>query len=468
MYTIKNKISIFFLLIVVLIGNASCKDSDGTDTTNKEVNTWIENTMRENYLWYEDIPVANKLNFKNDPGTFFTSLLSDNDGKDYSSGGGHFYYSYIKDTSASANTRSISQIDYSYGFDFILYSINDTAYAARILYVASDSPASEAGLERGDWIITMGGEYITAGNYSTLDGGSAMKLHLASYSSSLNKLIYSKYVQLGTAREIEDDPVYYSNTYTYTVNGKKVGYLVYNHFTASEDEEKGDEKYNKELLALSKEFKTEGVTDFILDLRYNNGGLLTCAQLLSSILAPENVFGNTFCKLEYNDKQSPQTEELNFSSSTISSGANLDLSTVYVLVSDNTASASELVINALKPYANVVLIGTKTEGKNVGSVSYTDKKYTWKLQPIVCKLYNANSESNYVNGFSPDYTCDETETIEHWKPFGDTDELLLSTALSLIGGTYSAATVATTRSTLNLKRVACSLDRKADNAVIIR
>jgi carboxyl-terminal processing protease len=471
MNALKGKLSVFLLLTALVLGNSSCKEEEVNSTTSgeeSEVNAWIRSTMLEHYLWYTDMPAKSKLNFDNDPETFFISLLSDNDGKDYGDGG-HYYYSYIEDlsadeTSAAISTRSVSQTDYSYGFDFLLYALNDTAYVARVLYVAYDTPASEAGLERGDWIVTMDGEPITASNYSTLYGGSAMQIHLASYDSLLESLAYSKYLQMGSAREIEDDPVYYYNTYT--VNNKKVGYLVYNHFTDSKADD--DDKYNDELLTLSNEFKTEGVTEFILDLRYNNGGLISCARLLSSILVPESAFGNTFCTLVYNDKQNPQSEKLTFASSTISSGANLNLSTVYVLVSDKTASASELVINALRPYATVVIIGAQTEGKNVGSVSYTNDDYTWKLQPIICKLYNANDESDYVNGFTPTYECDESASIEQFKPFGDTDELLLNTALGLISDSVSIATNVTTRSKLSLKKVANSLDRKASNGVIIR
>ncbi|WP_321332352.1 S41 family peptidase [uncultured Bacteroides sp.] len=471
MNKIKNKLYALLLLIVVLIGNASCsKDNDETtttpdpegETTETGVNSWIESTMRENYLWYADIPAKSKLNLSADPETFFNSLLSSSDGNEYSDGT-HYYYSYIESTAST--TKSISSIDYSYGFDFDLYILSSSPhsnYVAHLLYVAPDSPASEAGLKRGDWIITMNGDSITANNYTTLYGSTALSLSTAKYNNGL--VVQSEKTQLGAARSIEDDPVYYHETINW--GGKKIGYLVYNHFTAGQTDT--DTKYNDELLSLSQTFKSDGVNEFILDLRYNNGGLLSCAQLLSAILAPTSALNNTFCTLEYNDKQSPRTEKIALSSSILNKGENLNMGTVYILVTSMTASASELVINALKPYMNVVVIGDTTEGKNVGSVSYTDDKYPWHLQPIVCKLYNANNESNYGKiGFTPDYEANEAERLDKFLPFGDTDELLLSTALSLIDGTYTTAR-AYTRSSLNLKKIASSLDRKASNGVIIK
>ena len=468
MNKIKDRLPIFLLLIVLLIGNASCKDGDNDDdsgliidpTEESGVNAWIESTMRENYLWYADMPAQSKLNFSADPETFFSSLLSTSDG-DEDLNGKHYYYSYIESTSTI--TKAISNLEQSYGFEFNLYPIGDSHYAAHLLYVAPNTPADEAKLKRGDWIVKMNTDFITISNYKTLYGSNAMELTTAKYING-GLVTQAGKTQLGAARKIEDDPVHYHTIIPW--NGKKVGYLVYNHFTAGQMDE--DTKYDKELLTLSNTFK--GVNEFILDLRYNNGGLLSSAQLLSTILAPASALGKTFCTLQYNDNQSPQNESITLRSSLLSGGANLDLKTIYVLVTAESASASELVINCLKPYMKVVVIGETTEGKNVGSVSYTDNKYPWLLQPIVCKLYNASGKSDYGKiGFIPNYKRDEAETLDKFLPFGDTNELLLSTALGLIGGTPTVpAAKSVTRSSMILKKVASSLDRKASNGVIIR
>src|SRR5690606_2796587 len=119
-----------------------------------------------------------------------------------------------------------------------------------------------------------------------------------------------------------------------------------------------------------------------------------------------------------------------------------------VLTSDNTASASEMVINGLRPYmSSVKLIGTTTYGKNVGSITlfdspatgYQDRtsanpSHTYAMQPIVFKIFNKNGESNYTQGFVPDI---EVKEYEYWNtilPFGDENEIVLKTALDDIRG----------------------------------
>lgn len=454
----------FALLATVYTGClTSCeKESETENAYDKEtgLDKWIESTMRENYLWYKDMPAASGLNYLAEPETFFESLLSNSDGKS------NYHYSYIEETTTT--TRSLHQTDYSYGFDFILYRMTTTEYVAHILYIDPNTPASEAGLKRGDWIVSLDGESITQDNYKTLYGGKSMEIQLAEYSTLYGGLIPGKKVKLNEARNVEDDPVHYHSTIDW--GGKKVGYLVYNHFTAGKTDD--DKTYDNELLSLSKEFKSAGVNEFVLDLRYNNGGLLSCAQLLCCMLAPQSALGKTMCYLEYNDKQNPQKGSISLTAKLINNGANLNLQTVYILVSDVTASASELMINCLKPYMNVVVIGMQTEGKNVGSETFTNDKYTWELHPIVCKLYNSANQSNYETGFIPDYKYDEADpsNLSYFLALGDTKELLLSTALSLIDGTYTKAaeTKTVVPTVFSLKKIASSLDRKATNGVVIR
>ena len=299
-------------------------------------------------------------------------------------------------------------------------------------------------------------------------GGNAATLSVANYkkteSSSWTNI---RTINITSARTIEDDPLYYHNVYT-SSTGKKVGYLVYNHFTADKDENKGDGIYDTKLLSWSKDFA--GVDEFILDLRYNNGGLISCAQLLATILAPSDALGRIFCIEEFNGKSWIQKKSnLYYNSNLVKNGINLNLKTIYVLVTDMTASASELVINGLKPYANVILIGTKTEGKNVGSITIEDEsKYDWYMQPIVCKLYNAENKSDYEDGMTVNYELDEArlQNMDSFLELGDTNELLLNAALGIIDGNYK--TSALSRSSWpTFRKAGSSLDRKASNGVII-
>ncbi|HAD00679.1 MAG TPA: peptidase S41, partial [Porphyromonadaceae bacterium] len=115
------------------------------------------------------------------------------------------------------------------------------------------------------------------------------------------------------------NPVYFNKVIDW--GGRKVGYLVYNHFSSGKTD--NDKSFDKDMLARFKDFKTAGVNEFVLDLRYNNGGSLSCAQLLSTMLAPQSALGKTMCTLEYNDKQRPQNINIALNSSLIADGANL-------------------------------------------------------------------------------------------------------------------------------------------------
>ncbi|KAA6341123.1 hypothetical protein EZS27_011063 [termite gut metagenome] len=456
-----------------LILSVSCEGEDRRKEYAEftEIPHWIESVMRENYYWYEDIPTKG-LNFFAEPDVFFHSLLSNEDGKRRN--GTQYYYSTLRNLSETIRTRSIQQTDHSYGFEFSLYRLGNTGstsatYAALVLYVVPDSPAVRAGLKRGSWILYVNGKPITEANYNLLYGSEAAELGTGIWQE--NGISNLEVCSIEAACEIEDNPVYYHNIYRTTDNGKRIGYLVYNHFTDGKTE--GDKTYDDGLRAVSNLFKSEEINECILDLRYNNGGLLTSAQLLCSILAPQSALGKSAGYLEFNNKYRPQTEEITLNPNNLRGGANLNLTTLYVITGEATASASEMLINTLSPYMNVILIGTQTEGKNVGSTTFKDDKYPWELQPIVCKIYNSKGESEYANGFLPAYVIDENEgaNLDRFLELGDTSELLLNTALNLINGTYPPAgeTISVSRlSSRELTPIHCSLDRKATNGVIVR
>ena len=448
------------MLVVLPAWLASCgEDRWAGYAEQTQTDRWIDDTMRVWYYWREDIPGTNDLNYFNDPITFFYSLLSSDDGKNGTP------YSTI-DT-LEAVTRSIPYTDYSYGFQFTTNQVegNDTALYAHVLYVAQGSPAADIGLERGDWIMQMDGTPITQDNYARLYGSSAMTLTVGYYDPAQDTILaYAETRQMASARVVDDNPVHYRNIYER--NGKRIGYLVYNHFSNGSTEGGGTE-YDDDLREAFQYFSTGGVNEFVLDLRYNNGGQLSCAQLLSTMLAPSSALGQTLGYVEYNSRFNPSMVSLNFDTSIIGNGANLNLSTLYVLTSAQTASASEMLINCLKPYMNVILIGGTTEGKNVGSMSFTNEELRVRMQPIVCKLYNALTESDYENGFTADISMDENSDPARFLPFGNEDEQLLYTALSVIDGTWQDSNTTEEVSSLHIKTLRNSVARQASHAVHI-
>lgn len=475
-----NSRLILFIFICLFLN--ACKDKNENGKTDTQA--WIEDTMREHYYWYKEIPKSEKLNYEiTESKDFFNSLLSIKDGKTRSDNK-HYYYSYIEELS---KTRSLRQTDHTYGFEFIAVYRDKNQVDVQILvqYVIPKSPAEEAGLKRGDWITEMNDLPLTLNNYTKLLGDDACRLKIERWDAEQNKFVeWPEIIRMGSARAVEDNPVFYFDSKLTTPKGKKVGYLVYNHFTDGKGE--NDTSYDDKLKEVSNSFYNAGVTEFVLDLRYNNGGLLSSAMLLCAILSPQDKLGETFGYLQYNDKQKPQKKAIKVTNTLLSpNGKNLNLKTLYVLVSNASASASEMVINSLDPYMNVILIGEQTEGKNVGSNAYKSKDGLWEMHPITCQIYNSKDNSDYENGFSPkrngyDFEMDEafvpdskpnTVRLIPVYPLGDPQERLLYAAMSIIDGTYIAwnhrAAGARSSEITYEKSTIRSIDRKATNGVII-
>lgn len=414
---------------------------------------WIDSVMRVNYYWFQDIPDTKSLNYFIEPAQFFKSILSKED-----------KFSAID--SLKPVTRSIYDTDNSYGFQFnVSYSANDTAYYAHLMYVAHGSPAAQTKLERGDWIMEMNNKPITKKNYTRLYNGDAMNLTIGYYDAENDTIIaYDAPVAIGASRVIEDNPVFYHNVYTR--GDKRIGYLVYNHFSFGPTDNLNNRPYDKDLLEASNYFASNQVNEFILDLRYNNGGYISCAQLLSTILAPAGNLGQELGYLQFNSQFS-DLEFLNLNPELISGGTNLNLKRLYVLTSNETASASEMVINCLKPYMEeIVIIGQTTVGKNVGSNAFPNSNLMVVLHPIICKIFNSDGESDYTSGFSPDYSLNENNNLAQFLPFGNENELLLSKALSVIEG--KDETVIPARSASSFSVISSSISRRATNAVRLK
>ena len=145
----------------------------------------------------------------------------------------------------------------------------------------------------------------------------------------------------------------------------------------------------------------------------------------------------------YFEENNPSQLVNNFTNSIGNTTINsLNLNRVYILTTGGTASASELVINGLKPYVNVIQIGTKTIGKNVGSITLYDSptfnkkdvntRHTYAMQPIVIKTINKDGFGDYQDGLVP--TVEQPENPGNLGVLGNENEPLLNTALGLING----------------------------------
>jgi C-terminal processing protease CtpA/Prc len=206
----------------------------------------------------------------------------------------------------------------------------------------------------------------------------------------------------------------------------------------------------------------------ILDFRYNGGGYVSSAVNLASLIGPGVSTTDVFSKTKYNSYlmqfDNLKNVQTPFKAKPENLGKILKNNRVYVLTSTRTASASELIINGLKPYMDVFLIGDKTTGKNVGSVAFEDKenpKNPYGILPIISRSFNSLDQSDYTTGFVPN--IEVKESSERLKPLGDVKELLLRKAIEQITGIPSGGRF----QQLNRQDVGSSLDAKLRSGLLI-
>lgn len=454
---LKNRLLIPVLLVTTLTSFFSCGvDRWAEYAAETELDQWITHTMRENYLWYADIPAEKELNLFLSPDAFLKTILSPEDK-------GSSYIDTLRQSPAP-----------SYGFDYSLYRVlnNDTAYHALITYILPDSPAAKAGLKRGEWIMQINDELLTKKSESRLlKSGKAVKLTLGKYTlqkeeetdTDIGVVVESGTAEMGVEIAVEDNPVHFHKVIT-TPKGIKVGYLVYTHFTAGPKPD--SQLYNDQLRAISREFSDAGITQFILDLRYNTGGSLACAQLISTLLAPAEALNTPFAHLEYNDKRTANNHTLLYDRSLIGSGANLDIQLGLILTSNATVGIAGSLLNCLSPLGRWGIIGSSVACQGVATEAFINPKYPWSVNPVVCTVLNANEESNRNMSFQPTLAASETTDLLKFLPFGDEKEALLSTAIGVMDGTTPLPDQPKTQSS-SIKDVIHTPSRKAPGRTTI-
>jgi C-terminal processing protease CtpA/Prc len=221
----------------------------------------------------------------------------------------------------------------------------------------------------------------------------------------------------------------------------KIGYLMYNGFYSN---------YDTQLNTVFGSLKSQGITDLVLDLRYNGGGSIQTATRLASMITGAFT-GQVFAKEQWNAKiesyfnaNDPESLKNLFTDKMGTTPINsVNMTKIYILTSAGTASASELVINGLKPYITVVQIGDLTVGKNVGSVTLYDSpdfsaskrnpNHRYAMQPLVLKIVNGAGFGDYQTGLVPSFLL--KETLSTLDVLGSTTEPLLNLAIGKITGT---------------------------------
>lgn len=386
------------------------------------VNRWVLDSMRQYYYWVDDIPSG--YDYAQPTEIFFKNLLSPHDRFSWISNG--------QDIPAPSNSY------FMYGFHYALAEVPGYNGLIGVITLVNPSGAADrAGLKRGDYFTGVNGATITAATIETvklqLKTGPQLTLVPAKWDNNTWTALPEIHLSVGFAAE---NPVHF--TRTLSAGGITTGYLFYNSF---------DEHYDPQLLQAIIKLKQAGVSELVLDLRYNAGGSVATSAKLAALLAGNLTGGETYVIYQGNRHEGRKVRSLQAVLNTSGNSAGkqyadlqpncLHLRRVFILATGATVSAAELIINNLGPFIPVIQIGETTAGKDEASFLIEDfrvpKEVNWKMQPTIYKLFNKHNQGAYHNGLAPAYPIPEIAQLP-LHPIGEPGDPLLQKALQMIYG----------------------------------
>lgn len=437
------------LLFLAVFTFQGCQDMDDVGTPKDlAIKDFIWKGLNQYYLWQADVPNLSDDRFASQadlntflsgystPESLFNALRVDKSIDRFS----WIVSDYLELEGLLQGTTKNTGVDFGLSYK----AGSTTEIFGWVHYIIPNSDASTKDIMRGEIFYAVNGTQLTKDNYVNLLFGTA-----ESYTLSFANLTYDsnnapvitpngKLLSL-TKTVLAENPILLNKVINSGTH--KIGYLMYNGFYAD---------YDNQLNDAFGTLKSQGITDFVLDLRYNSGGSVLTATRLASMITGQYT-GKIFAKQQWNAKinsyfetNNPDALLNNFTDKIGTTPINsLNLTKIYILTTKSTASASELVINGLKPYMDVVQIGDITTGKNVGSVTLYDSPtfgkdnrnpdHRYAMQPIVLKIVNAVNFGDYFNGLTPTYQL--KESLGNLNVLGNSSEPLLSTAIGKITGT---------------------------------
>ncbi|MEC8397152.1 MAG: S41 family peptidase [Bacteroidota bacterium] len=409
------------------------------------IHEFIWTALNDYYLWQEEVPsLADEIKpigstrYRElikpypEPESFFESLKYEQD-----------KYSLIRSNYEDIE-NSIKGIDANNGLKFILsrYGSGENILGV-VTHILEESDAAGKDIKRGDIFTSVDGQNLNLNNYRELLFGDNLSYTISM--ADLNNNLLSpngKNVSLTKTENFQSNPIQISKIIN--TGASKIGYLMYNQFA---------EGFDDDLNNVFSSFKAEQINDLILDLRYNGGGLVRSAVNLAGMITGQ-FNGEVFAKYLWNKKlmtyfnsdleRFSSQLEINFSES-LADGTpinSLNLSRVYIITSGRSASSSELVINGLSPYINVIQVGDNTYGKNVGGPAalydYIDNdgtKHPNHTYAIYCMtFYSANSNDfyDYADGLAPQEELKLKEDLANMGTLGENSDPLLALTIQHI------------------------------------
>jgi C-terminal peptidase prc len=384
-------------------------DSDGNaDCTTAGQCTYVRDALQAYYYWYKELPSPDPASFSS-PEAYLEAVR-------YRALDSSF--SYITSKAASDAFYSESQF---IGFGFGYKRTGDLEL--RIAQTFPGSPAADAGMDRGDFLVSVNGrtvaDLLRTGDINTIFGAEQVGVT----ASIAWRTPGGQDRQASLAKRLVTIPTV-SQTAVLNAGSSRVGYIHFRNFVQPSVEA---------LNTAFTQIRDAGATELVLDLRYNGGGLVSVAQHLAGLIGGPPLVGQVFVQFTHNDKQASRDTSYKLEAKPQALG----VTRLVVIATRGSASASEAIVNGLRPYMDVKVVGDSTYGKPVGQYGFDFCEKV--LYPVAFLVTNALGQADYFGGIPAD--CAAADDMDH--PLADPSEASLAEALYVVrNGRCSGAAAA--------------------------